>query len=126
MEPKKKDFTGMNTGSRVYSSIEQATSNRGQQGTVSPQEAKERRENLKTQGRKGAKMVRINMAFTDSNHQFIKVMSKASGKTMTEFTNMVITAYQREHPEIMAQAQAFLDTINSGAFSSLLGGENDE
>ena len=66
------------------------------------------------------------MAFTDSNYQFIKVMAKASGKTMTEFTNLVIAAYQREHPEIMAQAQAFLDTINSGAFSSLLGGDNDE
>lgn len=126
MAPKKKDFTAMNTGSRVYSSIEQATSNRGQQGTASPAEAKERRENLQTQGRKGVKAARINMAFTDSNYEFIKVMSKASGKTMTEFANLVIAAYQREHPEIMAQAQAFLDTINSGAFSSLLGGDNEE
>ena len=121
----KKDFAGINTGSRVYSSIEQATSNKGQQGTASPQEIKERREKLKTQGRKGAKAIRINMAFTESNHEFIKVMAKATGRTMTEFTNLVIDAYQREHPEIMAQAQAFLDTVNSGAFSSLLGG-NDE
>lgn len=121
----KKDFAGINTGSRVYSSIEQATSNKGQQGTASPQEIRERQQALKTQGRKGAEAIRINMAFTPSNHQFIKVMSKASGKTMTEFTNLVIDAYQREHPEIMAQAQAFLDTVNSGAFSSLLGG-NDE
>jgi uncharacterized protein (DUF1778 family) len=121
----KKDFAGMNTG-RVYSSIEQATSRKGQQGTASPQEAAERAAELKTQGRKGCKAIRINMAFTPENHEFIKVMSKASGKTMTEFTNLVIAAYQREHPEIMEQAAAFLNTINSGAFSSLLGGNADK
>lgn len=121
----KKDFSKLNTG-RVYSSIEQATSTKGQQGTASKQEATERAEALQTQGRKGCKAIRINMAFTPSNHEFIKVMAKASGKTMTEFTNLVISAYQREHPEIMAQAQAFLDTINSGAFSNLLGSDTDE
>lgn len=124
----KKDFAGMNTG-RVYGAIEQATSKKGQQGTASPQEVTERQEALQTQGRKGAKAIRINMAFTPSNHEFIKVMSKASGKTMTEFTNLVVAAYQREHPEIMEQAHAFLDTVNSGAFSYLLGetggAEND-
>ena len=53
-------------------------------------------------------------------------MARASGRSMTEFTNIVIAAYRREHPEIMAQANAFLDTINSGAFSSLLGGNADK
>ena len=119
----KKDFAGMNTG-RVYGAIETATSRKGQQGEASPQEKAERASKLKTQGRKGCKATRINMAFSPENHEFIAVMSKASGKTMTEFTNLVIAAYRREHPEIMAQAQAFLDTINSGAFSSLLGGND--
>lgn len=121
----KKDFAGMNTG-RVYETIEQATSQKGQQGTASPQEAAERAAELKTQGRKGCKATRINMAFTPENHEFIKVMARASGRSMTEFTNIVIAAYRREHPEIMAQANAFLDTINSGAFSSLLGGNADK
>lgn len=118
----KKDFTGINTG-RVYETIEQATSSKGQQGTASPQEQAERAAELKTQGRKGCKATRINMAFTPDNHEFIKVMAKASGHSMTEFTNMVIAAYRKEHPEIMEQANAFLNTINSGAFSSLLGGD---
>ena len=121
----KKDFTKLNTGSRVYSSIEQATSTKGQQGTASPEEIEERKEALQTQGRKGAKAVRINMAFTPSNHEFVKVMAKASGKSMTEFTNLVIAAYRNEHPEIMREAQSFLDTINSGAFSYLLGGSDN-
>ena len=117
----KKDFSGINTG-RVYADLEQATSQKGQQGTASPQERAERAAEMRTQGRKGCKAIRINMAFTPQNHEFLKVMSKASGRSMTAFCNLVLDAYQREHPEIMGQAQAFLDTINSGAFSSLLGG----
>ena len=121
----KKDFAGMNTG-RVYGAIEQATSKKGQQGTASPQEVTERQEALQTQGRKGAKAIRINMAFTPSNHEFIKVMAKATGRTMTEFANDVITAYRSEHPEFMEQANSFLQFVNSGAFSSLNGGKNEE
>lgn len=120
MAAAKKSFEQMQTGS-VYGTIEQATSSKGQQGTASKAEQAERAANLQTQGRKGCKAFRINMAFTPDNHEFIRVMAKASGHTMTEFTNMVIAAYQREHPEIMEQAHAFLATINSGAFSNLLG-----
>ena len=115
----KKDFAGINTN-RVYSTIEQATSARGQQGTASPKEAAERAAELKTQGRKGCKATRINMAFTPDNHEFIKIMAKASGKTMTEFTNCVISAYRQEHPDLLGQAKGFLEEINSGKFSNLL------
>ena len=106
----KKDFAGMNTG-RVYGAIEQATSNKGQQGTASPQEAAERAANLKTQGRKGCKATRINMAFTPENHEFIKVMARLTGKTMTEFTNLVIERYRTEHPELYEQAKAIIDQL---------------
>lgn len=112
----KKDFAGINTG-RVYGSIEQATSTKGQQGKASPQEQAERKAGLKTQGRKGCKATRINMAFTPENHEFIKVMAKATGRSMTELTNDVIAAYRTEHPEFMEKAAGFLDFIKSGAFS---------
>lgn len=118
----KKDFSGMNTSNLIHS-LETATTRKGQQGSASPQEQAERASELRTQGRKGCKAIRINMAFTPENHQFIKVMSKASGKTMTEFTNLVIAAYQREHPEIMELANGFLAVVNSGAFSNLLDGK---
>ena len=104
----KKDFAGMNTG-RVYGAIEQATSRKGQQGTASPQEAAERAAQLKTQGRKGCKANRINMAFTPENHEFIKVMATISGKTMTEFANLIVERYRNEHPEIYEQAKAIID-----------------
>lgn len=110
MAAAKKDFAGMNTG-RVYTAIETATSKKGQQGSASPQEAAERASNLKTQGRKGCKATRINMAFTPENHQFIKTMARISGQTMTEFTNLVIERYRTEHPEIYEQAKAIIDSL---------------
>ena len=106
----KKDFAGMNTG-RVYGAIEQATSRKGQQGTASPQEAADRAAQLKTQGRKGCKAIRINMAFTPENHEFIKVMATISGKTMTEFANLIVERYRNEHPEIYEQAKAIIDQL---------------
>jgi len=117
-----KKFDDLQTG-RVFGAIETATGRRGQQGTASPEEAAARAAELQTQGRKGCYASRINMAFTTDNYQFIKVMARASGKTMTEFCNLVISAYRREHPEILAQAQEFLAVINSGAFSHLLDGD---
>ena len=106
----KKDFSGINTG-KVYGAIEQATSRKGQQGTASPQEAAERAANLKTQGRKGCKAVRINMAFTPDNHEFIKVMASVTGKTMTEFTNLAIQRYREEHPELYDKAKAIINEL---------------
>lgn len=114
----KKDFAGMNT-SRVYSTLEQATGKKGQQTTASPQEAAQRAEEMKTQGRKGCKATRINMAFNPENYSFVRIMASASGKSMTEFTNLVIAAYRKEHPELMEQAQAFLNAVNTSAISSL-------
>lgn len=120
----KKDFSGINTG-RVYGKLEQATSKKGQQGKASPQEAAERAEEMRTQGRKGCKATRINMAFNISNHRFIRILARATGRTMTETVNLIIAKYQEEHPELLEKAQGFLEEINSGAFSNL-GGKPDK
>lgn len=106
----KKDFTAINTGSRVNAAISSATGSQGQQGTASEAEQTSRAAALKTQGRKGCKAARINMAFSTENHEYIKIMARATGMTMTEFTNLAITKYREEHPEIYEKAQ---DIINS-------------
>lgn len=118
-----KDFSAMHTGNRVQSSIEQATGKPKQQSTASAAETAERKADMRTQGRKGVKSDRINMAFSSANYEFIKVMSKATGHTMTEFTNIIIAAYRKEHPEFMEQAHNFLEFVNSGAFSAIETGE---
>ncbi len=99
----KKDFTNINT-ENVYSALGTATSKRGQQATASSSEVKERADTLRTQGRKGCKAVRINMAFTPDNHDYIKTMARISGHTMTEFVNIVIERYRTEHPELWEKA----------------------
>lgn len=114
----KKDFSGISTG-RVSAGIEKSIGNKGQQAAADPEEQAERAAAGRTQGRKGCKAVRINMPFTPDNHQFIKIMSRATGKTMTQVTNTIIAAYRNEHPEYLAKAQDFLEDINSGAFSAL-------
>ena len=113
-----KDFSKINTG-KLTESIDRATSNRQQQAPAPPAERIARAEDMRTQGRKGCKAVRINCAFSTSNHQFIKIMSKASGRTMTQMVNDIIAAYRNEHPEFLEQAQNFLKWINGGAFSKL-------
>lgn len=114
----KKDFSAMNTGraetaesSAVMRKLEQGASNKGQQGTVTQQEAAERAAALRTQGRKGCKAIRINMAFTPENHEFIKTMARISGKTMTEFANLCIEKYREEHPEIYEQAKQIIESL---------------
>ena len=101
----------MNTGraetaesSAVMRKLEQGASNKGQ-------EAAERAAALRTQGRKGCKAIRINMAFTPENHEFIKTMARISGKTMTEFANLCIQKYREEHPDLYEQAKQIIDSL---------------
>jgi len=113
-----KDFSGMNTGransssaGNVYTATETSTTRKGQQGSASPQERAERADKLKTQGRKGCKAIRINMAFTPDNHEYIKVMAKISGKTMTEFANLAIERYRNEHPDLYEKAKEIINGL---------------
>lgn len=47
-----------------------------------------------TQGRKGQKAKRINMAFSDLNHAFIRTESRRLGMTATQFVNHLIDCYR--------------------------------
>lgn len=104
-----KDYSTIKKNRQVETSIEQSTSRKGQQGTASESEKKERANALKTQGRKGCKATRINMAFTPDNMEFVKVMARVNGQNMTEFTNFVIEAYRNEHPDIYEKAKAVIE-----------------
>ena len=43
-----------------------------------------------TQGRKGIKAKRINMAFSDENHEWIKTEARRQGLTATQLVNDII------------------------------------
>ena len=116
-----KDFSKINvpnrTGKTVFDAIQQGTHTKGQQTIPSAEEAQERMSNMKTQGRKGLKAVRINMAFSPANHAFIKVMARATGQTMTGALNSMLDTLREANPQIMEEAQKFTDYIKSGEFS---------
>lgn len=112
MANKGKDFSSIKTG-RVARSIEQATGEKATQAAASSQEIKERQSKLRTQGRKGAKAIRINMAFTPDNYQFLQLYAGATGKSLTEACNEMLefsrkdqkfkTAVQEKLTELMQQ-----------------------
>ena len=65
----------------------------------------------KTQGRKGCKMLRINMAFEPDIHEFIRTMARVRGETVTDFTNHVFRRYMEENADIYQQAMKFRDSL---------------
>lgn len=50
----------------------------------------------KTQGKKGHKLPRINMAFSPDNHTFIKKRSRQLGISATDFVNILIDAERKK------------------------------
>lgn len=114
----KKDFTQVNTG-RVYSAITEATAEPEQQ----PKEAQaprtaytadkveEMRQAGTTQGRKGCKAVRINMAFTPEVHEYIKTMARVRGESVTDFTNYVFRQSMEDNAALYEKAKAFQDSF---------------
>lgn len=111
-----KKFETINTG-RLNAAIAAATDEEANTAATRekkftpPEQAAERLNSLQTRGAKGCKAVRINMAFTTDNYNYIKVVSMASGKTMTQFVNDCIERCRTEKPELMEKAQALIDEL---------------
>ena len=68
----------------------------------------------KTQGRKGYKMQRINMAFTPDNIQFIRDMSKAKGMTMTQYVNGVLNKEREKNSNYLKTLKDFAKRYRDG------------
>ncbi len=47
-------------------------------------------ETVQTQGRKGAKLPRINMAFTPQNLEYLRIMAGIRGQSVTRYVNALI------------------------------------
>ena len=99
------------TGKNVGGAIDQATGGRGTQEAAPPEERRTRQEEMRTQGRKGCKAARINMAFTPENHAFIKFAARYKGMTLTEFTNHMIEEYRAEHADAYNKARGISEEL---------------
>lgn len=68
-------------------------------------------ENMRTSGRKGVKLPRINLAFTPANYEFIKTMAQVRGQSLTEFVNDMLEEIRIEHADIYEKAMEFRNSI---------------
>lgn len=117
----KKTFESIDTRNqrkpgKVEQAMSQATSKRGQQPKATEEEAKERRKNMKTQGRNGAKLKRINMAFSDENYDFIYTVGRFKNLSITAYVNEIIAAYRETHgvnEEILQQLRELMEKIDA-------------
>lgn len=69
-------------------------------------------QSLKTSGRKGVKLPRINMAFTPENLEYIKCMGRVTGGGMTGFLNLIVHQHAAEHADIYERALQFQKEID--------------
>lgn len=120
----KKDFSGMNAAP-VYNAIADATAEAQevQQAQVtqkkpckpveaySPEKAAEMAAAGTTRGRKGCKAHRINMAFSDEVHEYISIMARVRGETITQFTNYIFMKSMEDNAEIYEKAKAFKESL---------------
>ena len=109
MAAKKKDFSAVDTG-RVYTAIEE-TLEEPQQQEPAADELREIREAGKTQGRKGCKAIRFNMAFTPTVYEYIKTMARVRGESVTDFTNHVFVQSMEENAELYEKAKQFTESF---------------
>ena len=72
-------------------------------------ETREALEALHTQGKKGLKLPRINLAFSPSNLDYIRVMAGIRGESMTQFVNRVIDQHREENGEKYKAAKALFE-----------------
>lgn len=116
-----KNFAGVNSAP-VYSSIENATAEPAPQEitrrhrkageTATAEDIQLAREQGRTQGRKGCKAVRINMAFAPDVHDYIRCMARVRGESITAFTEYVFRKSMEDNADLYDQAQAFKDNFN--------------
>ena len=87
----KKNFEDVNT-SAMFETMDEAAQapERKERRTPGAYEMQTAKEKMRTSGLKGAALPRINMAFSPSNYDYIKTMSKFCGMSLTEFVNSAI------------------------------------
>lgn len=115
----KKNFDDLNTANIFTEQIQDATAEiipdqipRQSRDTLPTAEIVEQaREQGKTQGRKGCKAHRFNMAFSPKAYDFITCMARVRGETITAFVNHLIEQTIDDNQEVYQKALEFRDSL---------------
>ena len=81
------------------------------QDLINTQEAPQVQDELRTQGRTGMKLPRINLAFSPTNYEFIKIMAAMHGQNLTQYVNEIINAERERKKDIFEQTKALRDSL---------------
>lgn len=109
---KKDNYDEINT-SRAYSQARDASGSAPKRGPgrprkgYTPEEARRYMESGATSGRKGLKMPRINVAFDLDVYDYVKTMSHATGKSMTEFINEALRQHSQKNDKLYQKVLEF-------------------
>lgn len=96
----KKDFSSINTDN-IYNTIAEATEDtKAPKKTAKAKAQEEQPKELKTS--------RLNLLLTPSNHEFLKVMARITGKSTNDFINSLIEKQRENMAEEYKQALAIL------------------
>lgn len=76
----------------------------------STERAQEMRQAGTTQGRKGCAAIRINMAFPPDLHDYIRIMARFCGQSITEFTNNVFRRHMDNNMEVYREIKKYQRT----------------
>ena len=76
--------------------------------TQDVQEVHDTQEVQRTQGKKGQKLPRINMAFQTVNLEYLQLISRIEGKSITEYVNNLVEQDRQKNSERMEAAKQIL------------------
>lgn len=64
-----------------------------------------------TQGKKGKKLPRINMAFSNDNLEYLQLISRIEGVSMTQYVNNLLEADRGAKADIIEKAKTILKGV---------------
>lgn len=99
------------TAEEVTEATAEEVKPRKERRTYSKEEANEYLKNMKTQGRKGIKMQRKNIALSPDNYKYVEAMSRATMRTATDFINVIIAEHRENNRDLYEQALYFINAI---------------
>lgn len=76
--------------------------------TQDTQEVQQKPKAPATQGKKGQKLQRINMAFSDENIEYLRLISRLEGISMTQYVNTLLEADRVDRADLIEQAKKLL------------------
>lgn len=117
----KRDFSQLNNDA-LYDAIEEATAEpapaairpRKRDTPPTEEEIQAAREQGRTRGRKGIKMLRVNMSFYPEVHDYIRIMAQAHGMTITQYTNEVFRNDMKRNAASYEEIKALRERLKNG------------